>query len=136
MNEFLNSIDGTYGRIYSNLFVKEKINLAILAEMNDDQLKSIGLNAFGVRFNIIQSIHKYLKTPNSNPNNKITQKISSSEELNLIKDFQGEHPYLRIAEFKLINIQFNCGEFFNKDLMSILLDIIKSVKLFYLFMIT
>lgn len=42
----------------SNLFVKEKITLDVLAIMTHDDLKAIGIDAFGTRFRLLKNIGK------------------------------------------------------------------------------
>ena len=61
IKEFLNRIDESYVKLYANLFEKEQISMEILAEMNHDQLKEIGLHAYGVRHKILKGIDKYYK---------------------------------------------------------------------------
>lgn len=60
--EFLYRIDESYVELYGDLFEKEQISMEILAEMSHDQLKEIGLNAYGVRHKILKGIEKLYKT--------------------------------------------------------------------------
>lgn len=61
IREFLRRIDASYVDLYSDLFNKEQISIKILAQMNHEQLKEIGITAYGVRHNIIQAIEKLFK---------------------------------------------------------------------------
>lgn len=42
----------------SDLFEKEQITLDVLAGMTHDDLKAIGIDAFGVRFRLLKSVEK------------------------------------------------------------------------------
>ena len=53
------------------------------------------------------------------------QIINNSNEIGLIDRFHRVHPYYSLAEIKLINVTFKHGEFFNKDFMSLLTNLIK-----------
>jgi tankyrase len=61
IGEFLYRIDETYVELYEDLFEKEQINMEILSEMSHDQLKEIGINAYGVRHKILKGIEKFYK---------------------------------------------------------------------------
>uniref|UniRef100_A0A158Q7B9 Poly [ADP-ribose] polymerase n=1 Tax=Elaeophora elaphi TaxID=1147741 RepID=A0A158Q7B9_9BILA len=50
----------------SNLFAKEKITLDVLAVMTHDDLKAIGIDAFGTRFRLLKNIEKRLQKNNEN----------------------------------------------------------------------
>ncbi|VDN49840.1 unnamed protein product [Gongylonema pulchrum] len=42
-----------------NLFAKEQITLDVLSSMTHDDLKAIGIDAFGVRFRLLKNIEKF-----------------------------------------------------------------------------
>ncbi|CAG9534670.1 unnamed protein product [Cercopithifilaria johnstoni] len=52
----------------SNLFAKEKITLDVLAVMTHDDLKAIGIDAFGTRFRLLNNIGKCVEKNNKNRN--------------------------------------------------------------------
>uniref|UniRef100_A0A915Q6N0 Poly [ADP-ribose] polymerase n=1 Tax=Setaria digitata TaxID=48799 RepID=A0A915Q6N0_9BILA len=58
MKEYLLSI-GLSSLI--DLFVKEQITLDVLAIMTHDDLKAIGIEAFGTRFRLLKNIRKYMR---------------------------------------------------------------------------
>lgn len=61
IKEFLDRVDETYAEQFTNVFEREQINMEILAEMNHEQLKEIGITAYGVRHKILKGIEKYYK---------------------------------------------------------------------------
>ena len=61
---FLNKVDPAYERLYLKIFEDEQINLDILSEMSHEQLKEIGITAYGVRHKILQGVDKYYKEGN------------------------------------------------------------------------
>ena len=61
LTEFLYRIDESYVELYSKLFEREQINMEILAEMNHDQLKEIGVSTYGARYKILKGIEKLYK---------------------------------------------------------------------------
>ncbi|KAK6112466.1 Ankyrin repeats (3 copies) family protein [Brugia pahangi] len=52
----------------SNLFAKEKITLDVLAIMTHDDLKAIGIDAFGTRFRLLKNIGKCIRKSNESRN--------------------------------------------------------------------
>ncbi|EJW81990.1 hypothetical protein WUBG_07101, partial [Wuchereria bancrofti] len=50
----------------SNLFAKEKITLDVLAIMTHDDLKAIGIDAFGTRFRLLKNIGKCIRKSEDN----------------------------------------------------------------------
>ena len=61
IRELLQRIDETYVGLYLACFEREKINMEILAEMSNEQLKEIGIDAYGARHKIIKGIEKFYK---------------------------------------------------------------------------
>ncbi|VDN03065.1 unnamed protein product [Thelazia callipaeda] len=44
-----------------NLFIKEQITMDVLVNMTHDDLKAIGISAFGTRFRLLKNINKFLR---------------------------------------------------------------------------
>ncbi|KAL3989932.1 Ankyrin repeats (3 copies) family protein [Acanthocheilonema viteae] len=65
MDEYLQSI-GLSSLL--NLFAKEKITLDVLSIMTHDDLKAIGIDAFGTRFRLLKNIEKWVRKNNENRN--------------------------------------------------------------------
>lgn len=61
IKNFLNRIDESFEKLYLKIFENEKITMEILAEMTNDQLKEIGINAYGARYKIMKGVEKYYK---------------------------------------------------------------------------
>lgn len=58
MEEFLSSVGLSS---LNSLFAKELITLDVLSGMTHDDLKAVGINAFGVRFRLLKNVEKYLR---------------------------------------------------------------------------
>ena len=53
------------------------------------------------------------------------QIIKNSKELKPVQEFECMNPNYKIAEFKLNKITFDCGQFFNKSLIALIVKILK-----------
>ncbi len=61
VKKFLNRLDESFESLYLGIFEQEKITMEILAEMTSEQLKEIGISAYGARYTIMNGIEKYYK---------------------------------------------------------------------------
>jgi tankyrase len=66
VREFLRSVDETYVEAYAALFEQEQLTTVdVLAEVaSHDQLKEIGVSAYGARHRILKAVEKYLNESN------------------------------------------------------------------------
>ena len=58
---FLTRVDESYDRLYGQLFEDEQITMEILAEMSNEQLREIGIAAYGARHKILKGVEKFYK---------------------------------------------------------------------------
>ncbi len=61
VRELLARVDETYAELYAGLFEREQVSMAILAEMGHEQLREIGVSAFGARHTILECVDKFYK---------------------------------------------------------------------------
>ena len=88
------------------------------------QKESALVERFNNLFELIQT-HKQNLENGFKRINTYTQTITSPQHLKLVEEFQYNHPYFKIVEFKLIGLEFDGGDLFNKNLISLLIKILK-----------
>ena len=57
VREFLDKLTLDNAEFYASLFEKEKICMEVLSDMQHEELKEIGIDAYGVRHKIIKGLH-------------------------------------------------------------------------------
>ena len=60
VGEFLAKLTLDNAEFYASLFEKEKICMEVLSDMQHEELKEIGIDAYGVRHKIIKGLHNVI----------------------------------------------------------------------------
>ncbi|EJD75737.1 tankyrase-2 [Loa loa] len=82
----------------SNLFAKEKITLDVLAIMTHDDLKAIGIDAFGTRFRLLKNIGKYIRKSNEDRNSPSNIQVPVSVGTVLVQIERSNEIFQQIEE--------------------------------------